>query len=457
MNYAEFSLIRFGSGLAPGIMGPPDADALLETLSDPDATPRYPGLSTVRAGALLAEFDAAGRAQREGQAGADTRRENAKTVLVEEINAAHRARLARAVEHPTGFPERLLQFWSSHFSIRAGGPHLRAMLAAFHEDALKPHLTGSFGTLLRAATLHPAMLIYLDQQNSVGPTSTFAVRNLKRGNFGLNENHARELLELHSIGIDGGYGQADVRELAELMTGLRLGENRAFTFDAKRAEPGAETVMGIEYGGGRPPRLSEFDAFLDDIATHPQTAAHISRKLATHFCADSPPERLVADMTARFRQTRGDLMAVYEVMAGHEEARLSFGEKVRQPRDLVIAGLRALSVSGAEVMSWSTKSLHAHAIQPMRQMGQHVLGAPQPEGWPEAASAWLTPQLLAARIDWAMRWPGRMRDNLPDPRNFVRSTLAAAQAETVGVYAARAESQSDGIGIVLASPQFNRR
>lgn len=457
MNYAEFSLIRFGAGLSPGVTGPADAAALLQSLQDAEVVGQYGAMTTARAGALLAEFDAAGRAQREGEAGAETRRENAKTVLVEEINAAHRARLARAVDHPTGFPERLLQFWSSHFSIRAGGPHLRAMLAAFHEDALLPNLTGSFAALLRAATLHPAMLMYLDQQNSVGPKSTFAVRNVKRGNFGLNENHARELLELHSIGIDGGYTQQDVRQLAELMTGLRLGKNRAFIFDPKRVEPGAETVMGVDYGGARPPKLAEFEAFLDDIAIHPQTAAHISRKLATHFCADTPPEALLREMTARFRQSRGDLMAVYEVLADHADSRDSFGQKIRQPRDLVIAGLRALRVSGREVSGWNTQTLHGFAIQPIRRMGQNILGAPQPEGWPEGAEAWLTPQLLAARIDWAMRWPGRMRAQLPDPRDFVESALPPEQAEAVGVYAARAESQSDGIGIVLASPQFNRR
>lgn len=456
MKYADFSLIRFGTGLSPYMSGPERPDDLLASLRATAVMERYPSVGTEAASRLAAEYEEGVRAARERRPEGEALEKRTRDALNDAVDRSHRSRLARALEDPTGFTDRLVQFWSSHFSIRMTGPKRRVLTSAYYDDAIRANLTGRFADMLRAVTLHPAMLIYLDQTSSVGPRSRFALRRPKR-RPGLNENHARELLELHTVGSGGAYTQSDVRQLAELMTGLMVDRSAAFIYQTNRVEPGAETVLGVEYGGGRPPRLSEIEAFLEDISIHPDTAAHISYKLARHFCADDPPTQLVADLTQRFRETDGDLMVLYDVLVRHREARSSFGQKIRQPQDLITAWLRALGVSGDEVMGWPRNRLHEMVLQPLIRMGQHWQGAPQPEGWPEEGDFWLTPQLLAMRIGWAMRQPGRLRENLPDPREFVATAFGSTADDAVTSAAARAESLSDGVGIVLASPQFNRR
>ena len=271
-----------------------------------------------------------------------------------------------AVDAATGFADRLAQFWSSHFSMRATGAHARIMIESFLEDVIRAHQLGRFADLLKAATTHQAMLTYLDQTSSVGPGSRLASRRSKP--MGLNENHARELLELHTLGVGDAYSQQDVRQLAELMTGLIVAKDHDLKYDINRAEPGTETVLGKEYGGATPPELAEVEAFLDDLAIHPGTARFISTKLARHFCADIPPADLVEAMTRRFSDTDGDLMAVYEVMVSHPAAQDSFGQKVRQPFDYVASSLRALGVPGQAIL----------AIEPRRI--RNDLGAALAEG-----------------------------------------------------------------------------
>ena len=456
MTYAEFSLIRFGTGLSPRHAGAENADLLMQGLRDDAMAARYPALSTPEASQLAYAFAEAGRAaQKMGDDSPEYTR--AKAALDAGAEATVRARLARALDDATGFADRLALFWAGHFTTRADSANLRVLQAAFHEDAIRAHQRGRFSELLRAATLHPAMLLYLDQSSSVGPRSPMAINQRKKRRLGLNENHARELLELHSMGVGADYSQTDVRQLARLMTGLSVNNEREFVFDLRRVEPGAETILGTRYGGAEPAQLSEIDELLDDLAVRPDTASFICTKLARHFCADDPPAGLVADMQARFKQTGGDLMAVYDVLVRHPDARDTFGQKVRQPQDLVVAGLRALGVDGAQVMVWTTPQLHQNYIQPMKRMGQNMNGASQPEGWPEPAVAWLSPQLLAARIDWAMVQPKKLMTRLPDPRSFAATALGAEMAPEVATLVARAESQADGVGLVLASPQFNRR
>ncbi|MFV0411629.1 MAG: DUF1800 family protein [Paracoccus sp. (in: a-proteobacteria)] len=469
MNYAEFAMIRFGTGRSPYHDGPATPEDLMASLRDEEITTRFPAMDGDQARAHLAEFQQIDKAAK-GRAKADPPKpDNREARRARRAEKARRervlytglqARLARALDDPIGFADRLTFFWSTHFSMRSGKLNHRYLIEAFQEDVIRRHQYGSFADLLRAATLHPAMLIYLDQSSSVGPRSPRAVRlqTKQRRTVGLNENHARELLELHTLGVGGSYTQDDVRQLAELMTGVTIDKQYRFIFDPKRVEPGAETVLGASYGGARPPDLAELESFLDDLAAHPDTAAFISRKLATHFCADQPPPALVADLTARFKETDGDLMAAYALLASHPLARESFGQKVRQPRDLIIAGLRTMGISGEEVMAWPGKVLRRNYLQPLIRMGQNNLGAPSPEGWPEDAAAWLTPQFLAARIDFAMTTPRQLRKRaLPDPRELVHQALAEQAAAEVALVASRAESPVEGIGVILASPQFNRR
>ena len=456
MSYAEFSLIRFGTGLSPRFAGPDGPDALMQSLRDDSTAARYPLPGDAEVSRLLAASDRIKRGKG-SDAAKDEARMLAKTEQDDAALTVGRNRLARALDDPTGFADRLLQFWTSHFNIRADSTPLRIQQAAFQENALRAHQRGRFADLLRAATLHPAMLVYLNQTSSVGPHSPMAQHQRAKRRLGLNENHARELLELHSMGVGSSYAQDDVRQLAKLMTGLFVNRDQEFTFDVKRVEPGAETVLGTRYGGAEPPQLAEIEAFLDDLAVRPETAAFITAKLARHFCADDPPAALLADMQASFRDGGGDLSAVYDVMVRHPQAQESFGQKVRQPQDLLVAGLRALGVTGAEVALWDAKQLHLGFNLPARQMGQTPDGALQPEGWPETAESWLSAQLLAARIDWAMSQPERLVTTMPNPRAFALASLPAQLAPDVARQVTRAESQADGVGLVLASPQFNRR
>lgn len=456
MGFADYAMIRFGAGRAPGRTAPQTADDLMHSLSDGETLRRYPALEIGEAGQLARSVAQAQTALRKGEGSVedDTR---AKAVLTAAVDRAARARLARAVDDPVGFSDRLVQFWASHFSLRLSTAVLR-VLAASYQDTLRRHQTGRFADLLREATLHPAMLIYLDQTSSVGPRSVRAQRQKRRNiRVGLNENHARELLELHSMGVGAGYQQSDVRQLAELMTGLFVNSDRQFIFEPRLAEPGAETVLGRSYGGGDPPRLAEFTDFLEDLALRPETARFICTKLARHFCADDPPGALVTDMQARYLDSGGALTPVYDVMVRHPLAAESFGQKVRQPHDLLVAALRALQVDGAQVMGWRDHDFQRSYVNAMARMGQNLLGAQQPEGWPEPADAWLTPPMLSARIGWAMTQPKKLVARLPDPREMAALSLHPDIAAEVMALAGRAESRADGVGLVLASPQFNRR
>lgn len=453
MNYADFALIRFGSGLSPRYQGPATPDALMDSLADDTMRQMYPSASTVEIREMLRNYGAARRARKGGEA-AQREYETRRDIVVNTATRLRRVRLARAVEAPVGFGERLAQFWASHFSMNGPSPYAILMSETFQDEVIRTHQTGRFADLLRAATLHPAMLNYLNQSSSVGPGSEFGRR---RKQTGLNENHARELLELHTLGAGEAYNQQDIRQLAELMTGVMVSKDNEFIYAPQRAEPGPETVLGKEYGGAAPARLDEVEAFLDDLAVHPQTAAFICRKLARHFCADAPPDQLVEAMTARFRETGGDLTQVYAVMVSHNEARETFGQKVRQPFDLLVAGLRSLGVPGEVMMTMKLGKYRRTFLRPLAAMGQSINGAPQPEGWPEDEDAWLTPQRLAARIDWSLDMPQTIVQDLPEVSRFVGVALSPESAAMVAPIVARAESQSDGIGLVLASPQFNRR
>ncbi|MEM7213432.1 MAG: DUF1800 domain-containing protein, partial [Pseudomonadota bacterium] len=239
-----------------------------------------------------------------------------------------------------GFYERLSAFWSDHFTISGRNAGQFFLASTFEPEAIRPHVMGTFGDMLVSVVRHPVMLNYLDQVSSFGPNS----RAGKRHDRGLNENLAREVLELHTLGVDGPYGQRDVRELAELLTGYGVHRGfGAFRFVARRAEPGPETVLGKQYGGD-PATAAHAEAFLRDIAVHPVTARHMASKLAVHFVADQPDAGLVDQLASVWRESGGDLPKVYEALLDHPAAWQTPFAKVRQPVDLVVATIRAMGL-----------------------------------------------------------------------------------------------------------------
>lgn len=450
-----FAVIRYGTGF-PARDVPVTATDILTRLTGPDHMAAAHPFLGFDDGLRL------GRALRRAQKA--QRMSGMAKGMVDEQKAARRAinaafagtflsDMARRVDSDDPFRERLTAFWLDHFTARDKSVHLRAGHGGYAAQAIRPHLTGRFADLLRAASLHGFMLLYLDQSQSYGPNSPAGLNSGK----GLNENLAREMLELHSLGVDGSYDQGDVTELAELLTGLTFTRQGRVEFRPRRAEPGAETVLGRRYGGAGKARLADIEAALDDLATHPDTAAHICRKLAVHFVADDPDPDLVAAMTDAYARSGGVLAEVYAAMLDHPAAWAGFGAKIKWPADFMASAARALGLSGSELRRIKPSQVSKWFIGPMRRMGQQYRHAPGPDGWPEAAEAWVNPSGVAARIAWAMGAARRMRGRVGDPRDFVTDALGDAAGGRLIWAAGAAESRQDGIGIVLASAEFNRR
>jgi uncharacterized protein (DUF1800 family) len=357
--------------------------------------------------------------------------------------------VARGVSTSDGFRERLVQFWADHFTTEARFRHDVGLTPAMIEECIRPHVGGRFVDMLSAVTLHPAMLLYLDQVQSVGPGSPEGLRR----EAGLNENLARELLELHTLGVGAGYSQDDVRQAAELLTGLTADPEVGFFFNPRLAEPGAETVQGQSYDGeGLQPVLD----LLGDLAVHPDTARHLARKLVVHFISDTPDEGQVADMAAAYLQSSGALGPAYAAMFAHPASFAPVAAKARQPFDFIVAALRALEVPVADILSMGRGEARRKLILPMQAMGQSWARPGGPDGWEEGAEAWITPQGMAARITWAMAAPDDF-GRITDAREFVVRALGNRASERLIWAVNAAENQREGMGLVLASPEFNRR
>lgn len=447
--------IRLGYGLSPAVAPPASTDAMLAALSGPDVmAARLPIPQDDAVTPSLADLRALATARNEaretdGAEAAEEAFQSARRAMQETQARLARVTFARAITAEDALRERLVRFWADHFTVRPRNGLARHLVTPFVETVIRPHVTGRFGDMLRAVVLHPLMLDYLDQRFSMGPAS----RAAEQRDRGLNENLARELLELHTVGVDGPYGQADVRELAELLTGLSFHPMRGMEYRPQFAEPGAETVLGVTYGAEAD--LSVVTAALEDLAVHPATAQHLAWKLARHFVADEAPPDLVEALAAAFG-SGGGLMEVYDVLLAHPDAWVPEQRKVKPPFDFVASSLRALAMPVETLLEVSLQDTRRHLTNPMGAMGQPWEQPPGPDGWPEAAQAWATPQGMAARIEWAMRVPG-VAARLPDPREFVKVALGEAADPRVVFAAEAAETVSDGVGLVLASAAFQRR
>jgi uncharacterized protein (DUF1800 family) len=353
-----------------------------------------------------------------------------------------RTRRAAATDQP--FRERLVHFWSNHFTVSAVRPVVAGIAVAFEEDAIRPHVTGRFVDLLLAVVRHPAMLLYLDQAESIGPTSRVGLRR----NRGLNENLAREILELHTLGVDGGYAQADVRAFAEMLTGWSIGNLRngvigSFNYVPLIHEPGPKTFLGRNYENSGE---SEARDALERLALHPSTARHIAIKLARHFIADQPPADAVERIARVFRETEGDLAAVARAVVAEDRAWRDPLTKVRAPSEFVIAALR---VTGVKPEGGPLQ--RAQAV-----LGQPPLTAPSPAGWPDDAAAWATPEAIMRRVEFALSFAGKVKTRM-EPGDLAESVLGDALSDETGTAIRRAGSRTEALALLLASPEFQRR
>jgi uncharacterized protein (DUF1800 family) len=368
-----------------------------------------------------------------------------RTEMRETYLAEVAARLNGAIATDTPLRDRLVFFWSNHFTVSAMRPVVRGFVGAFEREAIRPHVTGRFADMLLAVTRHPAMGFYLDNVQSIGPNSPFGQRRGK----GSNENLGRELLELHTLGVDGGYSQQDVGALALILTGwsiarLRDPEPGSFRFVPQIHEPGPKTLLGGTYpesGEG------EGEAALRDLARHPATARHVATKLARHFIADAPPKDAVERIARRFLDSDGDLKQVMAAVVREDAAWRTPFAKVRTPTELVIAACRATSLP----------PLPAQAlVGGLRVLDQTPFVAPSPAGWPDEASAWISPESVLRRAEWCQAFAERLPDP-PDPMAIAEASFGDALPEETAQAIRRAPSRRLGLALLLASPQFQRR
>jgi uncharacterized protein (DUF1800 family) len=364
-------------------------------------------------------------------------------------------RLRMAINAERAFAERLTQFWSNHFAISADKQPIGAVAYDFVQEAIRPHLTGNFLELLTASEQHPAMLFYLDNQLSIGSNSTVArtVRRRRNRQLGLNENLAREILELHTLGVDGGYGQEDVTEFAKVLTGWSIGGRIGrfdsgspgeFEFRTMMHEPGYKRVLGQRIAEGG---VDEGLDVLAMLATHPSTARHIATKLARHFVADQPPPELVDQLTRVYLDTNGELEPVYSALIEHPAAWREPLAKFKTPEEFVVSTFRGLDLVPPNL---------GRQIGMLTQLGQRPLTPRSPAGWPDTAADWDGGDALLKRIEWASAIGRNVGDRI-DPGQLAARLLGPVASDTTISAVRRAESAGQGLTLLLSAPEFQRR
>jgi len=411
-----------------------------------------------------AEFLRAQRDRRQAMANGTSTEQQFADHFRELVQADVRARLVTAATTQRPFAERLALFWANHFTVSLAKPTVRGLAGAFEREAIRPHIAGSFETLLKAAVTHPAMVRYLDNDQSAGPHSRLVQRLARRPRddddrgpriTGLNENLAREILELHTLGVRSGYTQADVTSFAALLTGWRVpvaqlvmrapAAGASVTrFDAAWHEPGDKTVLGKNYREG-PQALDEL---LHDLAQHPATARFIATKLARHFVADDPPAALVDRLAASYRASGGDLPTLYRALIDSPQAWTTAPAKLKTPEEFVISTARVLRLGE-----------QAFARQPdaaMSLLGQRVHAAPSPAGWPDRAEEWLGPDAVWKRIEWASRVAERVGRQV-DARAVARASLGPQLSDNTALQIERAADGPQALTLLLMAPEFQRR
>jgi uncharacterized protein (DUF1800 family) len=354
-----------------------------------------------------------------------------------------KVRIEAALGSEIGFVERLVWFWSNHFCISAD--KIRSMSGAYEREAIRPHVLGRFTDMLLAVEGHPAMLFYLDNPASMGPNSTAGINRTR----GLNENLAREILELHTLGVRTGYSQDDVISFANVLTGWTLvppGDNPEhggeFTFNPRLHEPGAQTVIGKLY---EDEGVAQGRAVLRDLAAHPATAAHLSTKLARYFIADSPPAPMVERMTKVFLDTEGDLKEVARAMVSAPEAWTQPPTKLKRPSEWVVGMVRATGQTQVDPVRFTA--------------GQALLGEPlwrpsSPKGYPDDEASWING--MGRRLDVANNFAERVSGRV-DPEEVIESVLGSIVSSEVKQAVGRAESRQQALVLLFMAAEFQRR
>jgi len=455
---------RFGLGARPGELQEIDAnprDWLLGQLRGPSRLPAEVRQLPDTASVLL-EVQEVREMQRNAKRGLD---DDPAPDVVQKFGAIVRRhyleqtdvkfRLATSTDLP--FHERLVNFWANHFAVSADKQPVSALAGLFENEAIRPNLAGSFTDLLLAVEQHPTMILYLDNQRSLGPNSTLGKRANRRNNgqqFGLNENLAREILELHTLGVDGGYSQQDVRAFARVITGWSIGggDKRRFAegtpgtfqFRASLHEPGSQSILGRRYTQNG---IAQGEAVLNDLASNPATARFIATKLTRHFGADDPPSAMVERIARVFLDTGGDLPSVHAALVRDPEPWRSTFTKYKTPQEFVISAFRAFD---------RVPDNGKFVVGALELMGQTPFRPGSPAGWPDNADHWGGADSLYKRIEWS-NTVARYAGSRARPLRLADSALGPALGDRTRTAISRATSAEQGITLFLASPEFQRR
>jgi uncharacterized protein (DUF1800 family) len=453
---------RFGLGARPGELAAatPDPKAwLARQLKDKAAFAlNAPGLPTTRSAAeALGSYLGDLKKKTAGKAGKMSPEAQEEAILkplqqLRDINIKEiEARTLHGLTTGTSFAERLVLFWSNHFTVSANKAVTIPFAGVFEREVVRAGMTGTFADLLVASTRHPGMLLYLDQAQSMGPNS----KSGKRRDKGLNENLAREILELQTLGAQGGYTQADVTEFAKALTGWSLAGGRTkvlvpgaepgdFIFIDRFHEPGARIVMGKRYAGDGE---GQGEGILRDLAAHPSTAQRVATKLARHFISDDPPAAAVEALAKSFRSSGGRFPALHETLISLAAAWQPGAQKFKSPNEFFLSALRLAGLPKIE---------RKGIVAAYGLLGQVPYQAPSPEGWPDDAASWAGPDAVIKRVEWAQGLSDRLGSKIR-PETILSNGLGPALSDKTVQSMARAESASQGLTLGLMSPEFQRR
>ena len=436
--------IRFGYGpraARPLGDGGVDADRVLAQLTADDPSGRAWDRPTLASRYILIDQYEAEKATAAGVQPATV--QTLKALQVADIDTF----VGRPAFAAAGFVERLVNLWANRITISNASGGIARYVQSFRDEAIRPHIAGRYGDMLKATLWHPGMQFYLTQASSFGPDSIAG----KRKGRGLNENLAREFLELHSMGA--GYSQADITELARLLAGMQNGPMGP-QMDFRALEPGVKLILGGRYGDDDP--VGEINRLVEIVALRPETALSVARMLARHFSADTPPSDLVQALSRAYRDAEGALLPVYATLLRHPSVQNPELHKLRSPQEYVAATLRAFGLQGQERGLTGKKNRSLLVPQALSRMGQPVFRARRPDGWPEVSAGWMTPPMMASRIDWAVDL-GRAMGAGSDPIALARHLIGDLAGPDLHRAVAGAEQRWEGLALLLASPDFMRR
>jgi uncharacterized protein (DUF1800 family) len=458
---ASIAVTRFGLGAKPGEIERARADPtgfLIRQISPAGGEqPEGQLETTAEVCQAFNDYRIANQAAKQaGDPKADPVKQ-ARTLIRDTAGAEFLARARLGCLTEAGFSERWTLFWCNHFTVAANKIFTSGLVGPFEREAIRPHVFGRFEDLLVASSRHPGMLYYLDQAQSTGPDSMLAQR---RGKGGLNENLAREIMELHTLGVGSGYTQTDVTEFARALTGwsfigpegpqrrgpiMETGQAGDFIFRAYSHEPGVRRILGRAYAQDGEQQAR---AVLHDLAVHPATAHHIAVKLARHFVADDPPPSLVARLEKSYASSGGQLDHVARTLVTAPEAWAPAALKFKTPYEFLISSHRALNAQPQAPEKMANI---------LNSMGQKPFSAPSPKGWPEEAQVWAAPDAVIKRMAWSETFAAENAPLMGAPVEVAQNALGERLSPLAATAINRAESRPEALSILLMSPEFQRR